>query len=119
MAKPGFAMTASESKLWSLKRGPPNLHPERLSASVGDLHRAGDSRAGTARLCDQHRLAALPDRQARAPGAPRDRGQGQLSAGVSVPGAGARVAFVVEGAFPPGLRPRLQAVAEGSGARPD
>ena len=94
------------------------LHPEGLSAPFGDLHRAGDPRAGAARHSDlrSSRCAIRPTNTSS--GAPRDRGAGQLPAGISLPGAAARAARLVAGTAAAGLSRGVPSMARRFPARP-
>ena len=95
------------------------LCPQRLSAVVRDLYRAGDPGARTARARHPDRLAAPPDRSHRSSGARRDRRGPALPSGIFVPGAVACLARLA--ARPPatGLSPGAARLARRSAARPD
>ena len=61
------------------------VHPEGLSAAVGNLHRPGDPRPGAARpRHPRSSRCASPTDRTRPSGPSRDRGAGRLSAGISV-----------------------------------
>ena len=86
--------------------GARRLCPQGLSAAVGNLHRAGDPGARTARARHPDRLAAPADRSRQPPGASRQIARrSALSAGISVPGAVARLARLAAGAPAAGLPP--------------